>query len=322
MTHTTNYNLNKFESTDTVESAASAFNDNMDIIDSALGGYGLNRLEASDTVENAVSAFNANMDTIDSAMSGGGGTILPKTITANGTYNASADSADGYSPVTVNVPQPVITTATAAADLTGYEAGDTDLGNDWQIALGDGTAAVDSVTVGGVTYDGLAISGATTIASNRTLSGEFQVLEIELVTTALGSGAVRVVSTGGSYYEATVWYNDGDDYVRIVATGGTIIDSANVIDLGDGNAHDLSLPKTGLLNAPLRVKYVSNGTNITMHINDTPKVRWDAGTINGIFNAYGIHIGANGAAGSNILVSKAEYSGESLSWDGRNWVPV
>ena len=218
--------------------------------------------------------------------------------------------------------QPVITTATAAADLTGYEAGDTDLGSDWQIALGSGTAAVDSVTVGGVTYNGLAISGATTIATNRTLSGEFQVLEIELLTTTLGSGDVRVVSTGGYNYEASVWYNDGDDYVRIVATGGTIIDTTNVIDLGGGNAHDLSLPKTGLLNAPLRVKYVSDGTNITMHINGTPKVCWGAGSINDIFRAYGIHIGANGASGSNILVSKAEYSGESLSWDGRSWVPV
>lgn len=254
--------------------------------------------------------------------SGTPSTLITKIITENNTYNAQDDNADGYSSITVAVPQPVITTATAAADLTGYEAGDTHLGNDWQIALGGGTAAVDSVTVGGVTYEGLAISGATTIASNRTLSGNFQVLEIELVTTALGSGDVRVVSTGGGYFEATIWYNDGDDYLKICNGGGTNIDTANVIDLGGGNAHDLSLPKTGLLNAPLRVKYVSDGTNITMHINDTPKVRWDAGTINGIFNGYGIHIGANGASGSNILVSKAEYSGESLSWDGRNWVPV
>lgn len=249
-------------------------------------------------------------------------TLATKSIPANGEYTASSDGVDGYSVVSVNVPQPVVSSFSAAADLTGYEAGDTHLGDDWQIALGSGTAAVDSVTVGGVTYDGLAISGATTIASNRTLSGEFQVLEIELVTTALGSGAVRVVSTGGSYYEATVWYDDGDDYLSICNGGGTIIDTANVIDLGGGNAHDLSLPKTGLLNAPLRVKYVSDGTNITMHINDTPKVRWDAVFINNILHAYGIHIGANGAAGSNILVSKAEYSGESLSWDGRNWVPV
>lgn len=34
---------------------------------------------------------------------GGGGTIVSKTITANGTYSASADNADGYSPVTVSV---------------------------------------------------------------------------------------------------------------------------------------------------------------------------------------------------------------------------
>lgn len=35
---------------------------------------------------------------------GGGGTIVSKSITENGTYNASSDNADGYSPVTVSVP--------------------------------------------------------------------------------------------------------------------------------------------------------------------------------------------------------------------------
>lgn len=250
---------------------------------------------------------------------GGGSTLIERTITENDVYFATDDDADGYSKVIVNVPQPTIVTATAAADLTGYEAGDTDLGNDWQIALGGGTAAVDSVTVGGVTYDGLAISGATTIASNRTLDGDFQALEIELVTTALGSGDVRVVSTGGAYYEATIWYNGGDDYLKICTSRATIIDTANVIDLGYGNAHDLSLPKTGLLNAPLRVKYVSDGTNITMHINDTPKARWDAVFINNILRTYGIHIGANGAAGADMLAVKAEYSGETLSWNGHTY---
>lgn len=34
---------------------------------------------------------------------GGGSTLITKTITANGTYNASSDNADGYSSVTVNV---------------------------------------------------------------------------------------------------------------------------------------------------------------------------------------------------------------------------
>ena len=36
--------------------------------------------------------------------------IVSKNITANGTYNASSDSADGYNPVTVNVPSQIIPT--------------------------------------------------------------------------------------------------------------------------------------------------------------------------------------------------------------------
>lgn len=35
---------------------------------------------------------------------GGGSTLISKSITANGTYNASSDNADGYSQVTVAVP--------------------------------------------------------------------------------------------------------------------------------------------------------------------------------------------------------------------------
>lgn len=39
-------------------------------------------------------------------VSGGGSTLGTKTITENGTYNASSDNYDGYSQVTVNVPNP------------------------------------------------------------------------------------------------------------------------------------------------------------------------------------------------------------------------
>lgn len=46
----------------------------------------------------------AEYATVSVNVSGGGGTIVSKSITENGTYNASADNADGYSPVTVNVP--------------------------------------------------------------------------------------------------------------------------------------------------------------------------------------------------------------------------
>lgn len=41
---------------------------------------------------------------VEKATGGGGATLIEKTITANGTYTATDDSADGYSKVTVNVP--------------------------------------------------------------------------------------------------------------------------------------------------------------------------------------------------------------------------
>lgn len=53
--------------------------------------------------------------------------IVSKTITANGTYNASSDSADGYDPVIVNVPQStpipayrVYTHSTGGSDASLY----------------------------------------------------------------------------------------------------------------------------------------------------------------------------------------------------------
>ena len=39
------------------------------------------------------------------AIPSGGGTLIPKTITENGVYNASSDNADGYDIVTVGVPE-------------------------------------------------------------------------------------------------------------------------------------------------------------------------------------------------------------------------
>lgn len=53
---------------------------------------------------------------------GGSSTLITKSITANGTYNASSDNADGYSSVTVAVPLKVIegtfTGSTTGAAMT------------------------------------------------------------------------------------------------------------------------------------------------------------------------------------------------------------
>ena len=56
----------------------------------------------------SISANGAGIDvtnyaSVDVSVSGGGSTLITKTITENGTYNAASDNADGYSQVTVNV---------------------------------------------------------------------------------------------------------------------------------------------------------------------------------------------------------------------------
>lgn len=55
---------------------------------------------------------------------GGGGTIISKTITANGTYNALSDNADGYNPVIVNTPSDIETwDFTSSPQLVGKTRG-------------------------------------------------------------------------------------------------------------------------------------------------------------------------------------------------------
>ena len=58
---------------------------------------------------------------IGNISTGGSATLITKSITANGTYNASSDSADGYSSVTVAVPGLpfVVGTFTAEASEVG-----------------------------------------------------------------------------------------------------------------------------------------------------------------------------------------------------------
>jgi hypothetical protein len=49
---------------------------------------------------------------------GGSATLITKTITANGTYSAEDDDADGYSEVTVNVPSSAASSWTKVAETT------------------------------------------------------------------------------------------------------------------------------------------------------------------------------------------------------------
>lgn len=219
---------------------------------------------------------------------------------------------------------PVITATTAAADLTGYEAGDTTLGNEWQIVLGStGTAVVGSETVGGVTYEGLEIGGSTTIAKAMGLTGDYQVLEIEIIETALtydsGYGTVRVISTG-SDFRGSLYLSSSSDYLH-VCTGAATWKASSLVDIDSNNAYDTAITKTDIMNQVLNVKYVNDGDDITMYVNNVKKLVWRTYDMSPILQGFGIHIGADGIGQNDMLITKAEYRGDSLTWDGRTWHP-
>ena len=218
---------------------------------------------------------------------------------------------------------PVITTTTAAADLTGYEAGDTSLGNGFTITNDSGTIAVDSATVGGVTYNGLKIGGATTIQTLTNLSAAYPNLEFDLIITEYVSGDMRLISTGyTSDYALSVWVSSSTDYLNYVLSGAQILLDDSLVNAGGNDYYDPSITKASLLNNRLTVKYTYTNGFVILYVNGVAKAEWTLSSFNQYVSTDGLNIGANGAAGATVLVTKAEYSGETLTWDGRTWVPA
>lgn len=61
--------------------------------------------EAIQTKDGGGKMYDTEMRGRIEAIPTGGGTLISKTITQNGVYNASSDNADGYDVVTVDVPE-------------------------------------------------------------------------------------------------------------------------------------------------------------------------------------------------------------------------
>lgn len=259
---------------------------------------------------------------------GGGGTLIERTITENDVYFATDDNADGYSKVTVNVPQPVVTTNRISADLNNYVEGDTSLGNGFNIKNNStGSLESSTITIDETVYHGLKFNNApgATIYTNRALGVDTPILEIEAVITELTTnGDCRLASTGGVYYNGSVWYSGGDtytadQYLRIVVYQGAILDS-NLVNIGEGNTYDSSFPKTNLVNSPLNIKYIFTSDGVILKINNVNKAIYPTSAFNSDVSTYGLNIGANGAQGSSMLLTKAEYSGEVMTWGGHTYI--
>lgn len=117
-------------------------------------------------------------------VSGGGAVLTTKNISANGTYNASSDSADGYSQVNVAVPASAVDTGTknitangSNQDVVGYAAVD--------VAVPNSYSASDEGKV--VSNGALVAQTSDTVTANDTYD-----------TTLINSLTVNVSGGGGS----------------------------------------------------------------------------------------------------------------------------
>lgn len=212
------------------------------------------------------------------------------------------------------------TTIIRAADLTGYD-GNPDLGNGFTVAVGGGTIAVDSETIDGVTYDGLRISGATTITTNRYF-GKISTFEVEFIINSFVSGNNRLLSTNNNFDFSV--YTANDDYLRYVADNyHQVLDPAvNRVQYTGGNCIDNSITKASLIGAVTNVKFIDDGTYTTLYVNDVAKVNWRTGYANNSFFLYGQHVGANGEGGADILITKLQWTADGIEYNNQNYVPV
>lgn len=267
------------------------------------------------------SRIEAQLDEI-SPGGGGGGTLVEKTITENDVYFATDDDADGYSKVTVNVPQPVTTTNVSAADLTHYTSGQTDLGGGCTITNSSGITGVDTKIIDGVEYVGLGMSGSATFQMKPSLPDRYTTVEFNVIITGTTSGDMRIISTGGTYFEFTVYARQSNTNLMFCTNQGTIIDNEHLRALDPYNYEDTSLPLASLMDTVLKIRYTYRPSDdrVILYINNVAKVSWSATHFNNIVDSYGLNVGANGATLPTMLVVKAESSGEALSWNGHTYI--
>ena len=141
---------------------------------------------ATKTLETKGTWLEDDLTLVD--VSGGGSTLITKSISANGTYNASSDSADGYSQVTVAVPN-------------SYSAGD-----EGKVVSNGALVAQTSDTVTtNDTYDTTLINSLTVnVSGGGTLPRLLDHVEYTVVTDATSSSRqdIHLTPISGDRYLA------------------------------------------------------------------------------------------------------------------------
>jgi hypothetical protein len=169
-----------------------------------------------DAIENAMVISQAETNGVGEGGGGGGGsTLIEKSITENGVYNASDDSADGYSKVTVDVStdgHTVVLTTIPNAEVTLTSVDNTYTGT----ADNTGELQLNGVAVGtytvSATYDGAA-SDSTTITIQ-----DHMVTEDSFASLTISASANTSITVTDGTVTKTLEYT-GTPIVQYVSLG-------------------------------------------------------------------------------------------------------
>lgn len=239
---------------------------------------------------NPDTGYDGFSQVIVNAGGGGSPTLTTKTITVNGTYNASSDNADGYSSVTVNVP--------TGSTINNQNKSVTPTESQQSITADSGYTGLGTVTVNGIPFDyvgsgidqldssDLTVSEATvTVPAGYYENGASKsVATMTLPTSAAASAtsgytskATISRSTSDQYINIAPGYNSAGGYYKIsaVANGSasgptTVTSTAASISTG---TNTLTLTKTGVTTTPtVSAGYVSSATASTATVTLTATV--------------------------------------------------
>lgn len=148
-----------------------------------------------------------------------GSTLVSKTITENGIYDPADDDADGYSEVTVSVPEPSLQAKTNILPTTSSQTITPDNGYDGlssvQIdAMPSGTAGTPTATKGMVSNHSVSITPSVTNTTGYITGGTNTGTAVTVSASELVSGNKAITSAGNNI--------DVADYATASVASGTV----------------------------------------------------------------------------------------------------
>ena len=259
-------------------------------------------------------------------MPSGSATLVEKTITENGVYSASSDSADGYSKVTVNVPASTPSLQNKSVSYTPSETAqsDTITADSGYDGLGEVSVSVGAVSPN---YVGSGVA--------RRTSADWIVLD-GTVTGPAGYYAEQVSKTVQSGTAGTPTATKGAVSNHSVAVTPSVTNSTGYIEGGTKTGTAVSVSASELVSGTLSVtssgtKDVTNyaaasipagtegtptaskGTVSNHAVTVTPSVTNSAGFIDG-----GTHTGTAVTVSASELVSGSETKTANGTYDVTN----